>query len=160
MLFRSDRALACRDHLQLDRGIHFYLSYNHANGKSVCLYPTGGDPYMPEPDLVEIGDRCAVDCASIVTHLNTKGNFELVKIKVAKHCTLRARSRIQQGVYMESGSMLLEKGLAMTGEIIESDSVWQGAPASRLFAYSNDPSLYSSSSSSSASINVGAGYLV
>ena len=140
--------------------VNFFRWHGCKIGKSVCLYPTGGDPYMPEPDLVEIGDRCAVDCASIVTHLNTKGNFELVKIKVAKHCTLRARSRIQQGVYMESGSMLLEKGLAMTGEIIESDSVWQGAPASRLFAYSNDPSLYSSSSSSSASINVGAGYLV
>ena len=31
--------------------------------------------------------------------------------------------------------MLLEKSLAMTGEIIESDSVWQGSPASKLFAY-------------------------
>ena len=36
---------------------------------------------------------------------------------------------------MESGSMLLEKSLAMTGEVIEADSVWQGAPASLLFTY-------------------------
>jgi LPS sulfotransferase NodH len=37
---------------------------------------------------------------------------------------------------MESGSMLLEKSLAMTGEVIESDSIWQGGPASWWFQYS------------------------
>jgi acyl-coenzyme A synthetase/AMP-(fatty) acid ligase len=136
--------------------VDFFRWHGCKIGKSVCLYPTGGDPYMPEPDLVDIGDRCAIDCASIVTHLNTKGNFELVKIKVSKNCTLRARSRIQQGVYMEPGSMLLEKGLVMTGEIIEADSAWQGAPASRLFAYSNDPLLPSALSLS----DLDAGYLV
>jgi len=136
--------------------VDFFRWHGCKIGKSVCLYPTGGDPYMPEPDLVEIGDQSAIDCASIVTHLNTKGNFELVKIKVSKHCTLRARSRIQQGVFMEPGSMLLEKGLAMTGEVIEADSVWQGAPASRLFAYSSDPLL----PSDSCSDFVDDGYLV
>jgi carbonic anhydrase/acetyltransferase-like protein (isoleucine patch superfamily) len=104
-------------------------------GKGVCLYPAGGDPYMPEPDLVEIGDYCAVDVASIVCHLNTGGHFELAKITMEDRCTLRTRSRIQQGVHMESGSMLLEKSLAMTGEIVDGDTVWQGTPASRLFSY-------------------------
>lgn len=38
---------------------------------------------MAEPDLVFIGDRVAVDMASIVVvcHLNTRGNFELVPIR-------------------------------------------------------------------------------
>ena len=36
---------------------------------------------------------------------------------------------------MESGSMLLEKSLALTGEVIDADSVWQGAPASKIFSY-------------------------
>jgi acyl-CoA synthetase (AMP-forming)/AMP-acid ligase II/acetyltransferase-like isoleucine patch superfamily enzyme len=107
-------------------------------GKDCCLYPTGGDPYMPEPDLVEIGDRCAIDSAAVVAHLNTRGNFELAKIRIENHCTLRARSRIQSGVTFEAGSMLLEKSLAMTGEIIESDSVWQGSPASKLFTYQHN----------------------
>jgi hypothetical protein len=31
--------------------------------------------------------------------------------------------------------MLLEKSLVLTGEIVESNSVWQGAPASRVFEY-------------------------
>ena len=104
-------------------------------GQDCCLYPAGGDPYMPEPDLVEMGHRCVVDTASVVSHLNTRGNFELKKIVMENNVTLRTRSRIQQGVYMEQGSMLLEKSLAMTGEVIESDSVWQGAPASRLLSY-------------------------
>jgi acetyltransferase-like isoleucine patch superfamily enzyme len=104
-------------------------------GAHSCLYPTGGDPYMSEPDLVEIGNRCVIDCASMVCHLNTRGNFELAKITMENNCTLRTKSRIQQAVHMESGSMLLEKSLAMTGEVIESDSVWWGAPAARLLSY-------------------------
>lgn len=90
---------------------------------------------MPEPDLVVMGDRCVVDLASIVTHLNTRGNFELVQIKLDDHSTLRSRSRIQQGVHVEAGAMLLEKSLALTGEVLESDTVWQGAPASRIFSH-------------------------
>jgi hypothetical protein len=43
-------------------------------GKDCCLYPAGGDPYMLEPDLVMMGDRCVVDLSSIVCHLNTRGN--------------------------------------------------------------------------------------
>lgn len=104
-------------------------------GRDCCLYPHGGDPYMSEPDLVEYGDRCVLDTASAVCHLNTRGNFELKRIKVGNNVTLRCRSRIQQGVQMENNSMVLEKGLVLTGEIVEADSVWQGAPAARLFSY-------------------------
>lgn len=104
-------------------------------GRNCCLYPAGGDPYMPEPDLVGIGDCVAVDMASIVCHLNTKGNFELVPIRLESHTTLRARSRVQQGVYMETNAMILEKSLALTGEVIESQSIWQGSPAVSIGEY-------------------------
>jgi hypothetical protein len=68
---------------------------------------------MPEPDFVKMGDRCVVDCASmsvISTCVETLNS----KIVMEKDCTLRTRSRNQQGVYMEQGSQLLEKSLAMT----------------------------------------------
>lgn len=104
-------------------------------GENCCLFPAGGDPYMPEPDLVQMGDNCVVDMASIVAHLNTGGHFVLERITMQDNVTLRARSRIQQGVVMEYNSMLLEKSLAMTGEVLDAESVWQGAPASRLFTY-------------------------
>ena len=106
---------------------------------------------MPEPDLVNIGDRCVIDVASMVTHLNTRGNFELVKITIDNNVTLRSQSRLQQGVHCEPGSMLLEKSLALTGEIIEAKSVWQGTPAERVFEYGSS-SWYSDSNY--GSINV------
>lgn len=108
-------------------------------GRDCCLYPAGGDPYMPEPDLVRIGDCVAVDMASIVCHLNTKGNFELVPIRLESHTTLRARSRVQQGVHMETNAMILEKSLALTGEVIESRSIWQGSPAASISEYEDQP---------------------
>jgi acyl-CoA synthetase (AMP-forming)/AMP-acid ligase II/acetyltransferase-like isoleucine patch superfamily enzyme/acyl carrier protein len=104
-------------------------------GHNCCLYPAGFEPMMPEPDLVTIGDNCVIDCASVVCHLNTRGNFELAAIKIDNNVTLRTGSRIQQAVVMEPGSMLLEKSLALTGEVIEADSVWLGSPATRLFSY-------------------------
>jgi hypothetical protein len=125
--------------LQFFFGTPYMASYFRWNGgtigKDCCLYPTGADPFMPEPDLVKMGDRCVIDCASIVCHLNTCGNFELKRTTLENDCTLRTRSRIQQAVYMETGSQLLEKSLAMTGEVIEAYSVWQGGPASLCFQY-------------------------
>jgi len=130
--------------LQFITGTPFMSWYVRANGgkvgKNCCLYPSGADPFMPEPDLVTIGDFCVVDCASIVCHLNTRGNFELQKIVVEDRCTLRTRSRLQQGVHMESGSQLLEKSLALTGEIIDARSVWQGGPATMWFSYKDEES--------------------
>ena len=124
--------------------------YWHCNGctigKNVCLYPAGASPYMTEPDLVSIGDNSVVDRASVVCHLNTRGNFCLKTIQIGKNCTLRAQSRVQQGVTMEDGSMLLEKSLAMTGEVVEERSVWVGTPASWWFQY-EDPSVAVSSGS-------------
>jgi acyl-coenzyme A synthetase/AMP-(fatty) acid ligase/carbonic anhydrase/acetyltransferase-like protein (isoleucine patch superfamily) len=116
--------------------MNWYFRMNGGNiGKDCCLYPAGADPFMPEPDLVTLGDRTVVDCASIVAHLNTRGNFELAPITVEQDCTLRTRSRIQQGVHMETGSMILEKSLAMTGEVIDERTVWQGGPATMWFRY-------------------------
>jgi acetyltransferase-like isoleucine patch superfamily enzyme len=108
-----------------------YFRWNGGTiGNDVCLYPAGADPFMPEPDLVRIGHRCVLDCAALVCHLNTRGNFELKSICIEDDCTLRARSRTQQGVMMETGSQLLEKSLALTGEVLEAHTVWQGCPAS------------------------------
>ena len=107
-------------------------------GKNCCLYPAGADPFMPEPDLITIGDNCVIDCASLVAHLNTRGNFELQRIVLQENCTLRTRSRVQQGVVMEAGSQVLEKSIVMTGEIIDARSVWQGVPASLWFRYKDE----------------------
>jgi carbonic anhydrase/acetyltransferase-like protein (isoleucine patch superfamily) len=119
--------------------MNWYFRWNGSYvGKDVCLYPAGADPMMPEPDLVTIGDRALIDCSSVVCHLNTRGNFELVPILIESECTLRTQSRVQQGVHMETGSMLLEKSIAMTGEVLDRRSVWQGGPATMWFQYSDN----------------------
>jgi hypothetical protein len=51
---------------------------------------------------------------------------------------MRTRSRIQQGIQTETGSQILEKTLAMTGEIIDARSVWQGGPATLWFRYKDE----------------------
>jgi len=121
---------------------HYFRLKGGQVGDDCCLYPSGADPFMPEPDLVSMGDRCVVDCASIVCHLNTRGSFQLATIIMEDDCTLRTRSRLQQGVCMETGSQLLEKSLVMTGEVIEANSVWQGGPASWWFQYSKSSVPY------------------
>ena len=108
---------------------HPILIFSRLNNRYLCFIASGVDPSMTEPDLVFIGDRCVIDNASIVCHLYTQGNFELAKIVIENDCTLCNGSRLQQACYMEEGSQLLEKSLAMTGEIIEANSVWQGCPA-------------------------------
>jgi hypothetical protein len=47
---------------------------------------------------------------------------------------------------MESGSMLLEKRLALNGEVIDTDSVWQGAPASKIFSHPHGSGILPSTS--------------
>lgn len=129
--------------------VTFYRWLGSRIGKGCCLYPSGADPFVPEPDLVTFGDNCVIDCASIVCHLNTRGNFELRTIHLDDNVTLRSRSRVQQGVVVERGSMVLEKSLVMTGEVVDSNSIWQGAPA--LHAYNCEPQSPSSSTVSSRS---------
>lgn len=85
--------------------------------------------FLVQPDLVEIGEGSVIDDAAIVCHLNTKGNFSLVPIQIGAHVTMRKQARIQQGGVIKSGSMVLERSLVMTGDVIEQDDVWLGSPA-------------------------------
>jgi hypothetical protein len=52
---------------------------------------------------------------------------------------------------MEAGAMTLEKALVLTGEVIESNSIWQGAPASKVFSYQGAAVFPSTTSYSSIS---------
>jgi hypothetical protein len=107
-------------------------------GKDCCLYPARADPFMPEPDLVHMGGRCILDCASVVCHLNTRGAFMLKEITLEKDTTLHCCSRVQEAVHVKEGAQLLEKSLAMTGEVIEANSGWKDAPAAFWFQYDMD----------------------
>ena len=121
-------------------------------GKGTCLYPTGGDPMMTEPDCVVIGDYCGIDEASIISHLNTKGMFSLQMLRLDDFATMRSSSRLLAGASMEKNSRLLEHTLVYSGECVMAHSTIQGWPGrciGRTAAFEEEPSNSDSVSISS-----------
>lgn len=115
--------------------VYYFRAQGCSIGRHVCLYPCGADPMMTEPDLVTIGDGSVVDDASLIAHINTRGDFELRRLSVGKRCTLRAGSRLLSGASLEDHVTLLEHTLIASGEVAEKGSVWQGWPANAPKAY-------------------------
>jgi hypothetical protein len=97
-------------------------------GKDACLYPQGASPMMTEPELITVGERACVESASLVAHLNTFGILELNPIRIGDLCTVRDKSRVSSGAELLRGSVLLERSLAMPGDVMPEFSVWQGYP--------------------------------
>ena len=121
-------------------------------GKGTCLYPTGGDPMMTEPDCVVIGDYCGIDEASIISHLNTKGMFSLQMLRLDDFATMRSSSRLLAGASMEKNSRLLEHTLVYSGECVMAHSTIQGWPGrciGRTAVFEEEPSNSDSISISS-----------
>ncbi|KAI9326101.1 acetyl-CoA synthetase-like protein [Zopfochytrium polystomum] len=119
--------------LQLVRGSIYLVLYFRALGcrigKRVCLYPTGSDPMMTEPDLVRLGDDVCVDVASVVAHINSKGLFSLNPMTVGARSVLRAESRVLSGAQVESDATLLEHTLIVSGDVVDRGATMQGWPA-------------------------------
>ncbi|GJN70587.1 putative PKS/NRPS-like protein biosynthetic cluster [Purpureocillium lilacinum] len=133
------RRACCRGHgvLGLLTGTHWIVLYFRAMGakigKDCALFANGRPSLMfTEPDLVTLGDRVAVDDASIVAHINTRGTFDLNRLDVGSRCVLRSGSRLLSGAIMRPDSCLLEHTLVMGGDIVEEGSVMQGWPAGKL----------------------------
>ncbi|CDO73079.1 hypothetical protein BN946_scf185007.g133 [Trametes cinnabarina] len=101
-------------------------------GKDCAIFAGGRIGLMTEPDLVELGDRVALDDCSVVAHINSRGQFSLNRLKVGALSALRSGSRLLSGASMEDSSMLLEHTLLTSGEIAESGGVYAGWPARRL----------------------------
>ncbi|KAJ1551606.1 hypothetical protein HK096_007049 [Nowakowskiella sp. JEL0078] len=96
-------------------------------GKRVCLYPTGADPMMTEADLVTIGDNVMIDNASVICHINSKGQFSLNPLVIREGASMRAQSRLLSGAEMDEDAVLLEHTLILSGDVA-AKGVWQGWP--------------------------------
>ncbi|KAI0334381.1 acetyl-CoA synthetase-like protein [Cubamyces sp. BRFM 1775] len=101
-------------------------------GKDCAIFAGGRIGLMTEPDLVELGDRVALDDCSVVAHINSRGQFSLNRLKIGSLSAMRSGSRLLSGACMEDSSMLLEHTLLTSGEIAESGGVYSGWPARRL----------------------------
>ena len=105
----------------------FYNIMGSRIGRRVCLYPTGADPPMVEPDLVVIEDGACVNFTHIICHTNTLGSFALNHIVIKSGATLSTESRIMGGVVMaRTGAP--EHTMAMVGDVVEPGDIWQGWP--------------------------------
>ncbi|KAJ5551835.1 NRPS-like protein biosynthetic cluster [Penicillium sp. DV-2018c] len=99
-------------------------------GKDCAIHANGSPSiYFTEPDLLTIGDRVAVDDASLVCHVNSRGGFELHTLKVGDRSILRAGSRLMSGASMGQDTCLLEHTLVLSGDHVEDGDTLQGWPA-------------------------------
>ena len=146
--------LSWNDYPKLLRGSAHLCAYYRFKGcqigNNVCLYPTGADPPMPEPDLVSIGDGACVNFAHVIAHTNTLGTFSLNTVIIRERATLCSESRIMGGSVIGPDAILLDHTLAMVGDDVAAKAIWQGWPARHVMedpglkAISNTPTIDSS----------------
>ena len=115
-------------------GTHFAVLYCRALGAKIgadCALWAGGHTSLlfTEPDLLTLGDRVAVDDASLVAHINSRGNFSLNALSVGDRSVLRSGSRLLSGATMGADACLLEHTLIMAGDVAEEGTTYQGWPA-------------------------------
>lgn len=120
--------------LPLLSGSAYIVWYYRALGATIgddCAIHANGNPniFFTEPDLLTLGNRVAVDDASLVCHLNSRGEFELHTLDVGDRSILRAGSRLMSGASMGRDACLLEHTLVLSGNHVEDEQTLQGWPA-------------------------------
>jgi hypothetical protein len=120
--------------LSMLTGTYYSVLYFRAMGAKIgknCALFAGGRPSLvfTEPDLLTLGDRVSVDDASLVCHINSRGNFSLNELSVGDRSVLRSGSRLLSGAKMGKESVLLEHTLIMAGDVADDGVVYQGWPA-------------------------------
>ncbi|KAJ5261005.1 NRPS-like protein biosynthetic cluster [Penicillium angulare] len=111
--------------------ISWYYRLLGANIGKDCAIHANGTPnvFFTEPDLITLGNRVAVDDASVVCHLNSRGEFELHPLTVGDRSILRAGSRLMSGASMGQDACILEHTLVLSGDHVEDGGTLQGWPA-------------------------------
>ncbi|KAK7432184.1 hypothetical protein QQZ08_001129 [Neonectria magnoliae] len=95
-------------------------------GKNCALFANGSPSLMfTEPDLITLGDRVAIDDASVVAHINTRGKFDLNRLEIGDRCVLRTGSRLLSGASMKNDACLLEHTLIMSGDVVQENWTMQ-----------------------------------
>lgn len=120
--------------LSLLTSTHYLTLYFRALGARIgsdcALFASGATTLLfTEPDLLTLGDRVTVDDASLVGHVNSRGQFSLNELVVGRGSVLRTGSRVLSGGVVGEGSILLEHTLVMGGDRVDGGSTVQGWPA-------------------------------
>ncbi|KAJ4303436.1 hypothetical protein N0V90_002330 [Kalmusia sp. IMI 367209] len=120
--------------LNLLTGTHYMVLFFRALGGDIgedCALFANGKPSLliTEPDLLKLGNRVAVDDASLVAHINSGGEFKLNRLHVGDRSVFRTGSRLLSGASVGDDACLLEHTLVMAGDHVESGDTYQGWPA-------------------------------
>ncbi|KAL5358955.1 hypothetical protein BJX96DRAFT_173917 [Aspergillus floccosus] len=107
----------------------YYRCHGARIGQNCVLYANGNPDLMfTEPDLVTIGDRVAIDNASVVCHINSRGEFELRELHIGSGSVLRTGSRLMSGASMGNEACLLEHTCVLPGDHVDAGVTFQGWP--------------------------------
>jgi len=121
------------DILSLLTGTHYMATYfrllGMRVGRDTAMY-AGGKMSFPltEPELVDVGERVAMDDASLVAHINSRGEFRLNTLRVGDGCVMRSGARLLSGAAMAKEACLMEHTLVMGGDEVEEGAAVQGWP--------------------------------
>ncbi|KAM5451812.1 putative NRPS-like protein biosynthetic cluster [Microsporum audouinii] len=114
--------------------VQYYRALGATIGADCALAASGEGVLLTEPDLVTLGNRVAIDNASLVGHLNTRGEFELHTLRVGNRSVLRTKSRLLSGASIGNDACLLEHTLVLSGDHIDDGCTVQGWPAEPFIA--------------------------
>lgn len=98
--------------------------------------------YMTEFDLVEIGDKCAINSGvSLQTHLFEDRVMKMSHVRVGPDSTIGQRSVVLYDSEMKSGARLGNLSLLMKGEVLAEGSNWVGSPAQPMAMFQVKPAI-------------------
>ena len=98
-------------------------------GKNVVL---GGDEWIFDPYVIEIGDNTTIGGRSLITGHVGEGHLIIKKIKIGSNCLIGGDCFIMPGVIIEDNVVLGAKSLVLKNQILEKGKFYGGIPAKEI----------------------------
>ncbi len=98
-------------------------------GKNVAL---GGDEWIFDPYVTEIGDNTTIGIRSIVLGHIGEGHLIIKKTKIGNNCLIGADSFIMPGAIIEDNVILGAKSLVLKDQILKKGKIYAGIPAQEI----------------------------
>jgi hypothetical protein len=99
-------------------------------GKDCALFASGRPNLaFTEPELLDLGERVAIDDASLLSYVNSMGDFRLNRLRVGSRSVLRTGSKLFVRSTNGRRFMPLEHTLIMAGGMAAERKTNHGWPA-------------------------------
>jgi acetyltransferase-like isoleucine patch superfamily enzyme len=98
-------------------------------GKNVVL---GGDEWIFDPYVTEIGDNTTIGGRSMVLGHVGEGHLIIKKTKIGNNCLIGGDCFIMPGVIIEDNVVLGAKSLVLKDQILEKGKFYAGIPAKEI----------------------------